>query len=157
MKQRKLFALLAAVLFLTVFLSGCIKIPLPKYYEIPREEVAAVQFYDLRDCDSTERGFHKTVDPVYTLPEEEVADFLEDFAKIEFTDTIVILFAAAEPSVHYGEWVVRINFTDGSYTFYSSAGYGETLDADGNQIDLTHYGCDADQLAELINNYYPAA
>lgn len=155
MKHIKLLVLAAVVLSLTVCLSGCIIVPLHKYYKIPYEEVAAVQFYDLRNGHSTYNDFRHTVDPVYTLPEEEIADFLNGFSKPEFTDTVVIALASVDPSFSYGEWVVRIDFTDKSYTFYSCAGYGETFDAGGNLIDSTHFGCDCDELAELINRYYP--
>lgn len=156
MKHGKLLTLVAAALFLTVFLSGCIIIPLHKYYEIPDEEVASVQFYDLRNRYSYDDDFHQTMDPVYTLPEEETADFLKDFSKLEFSDAIVIVLAAVDPSFSYGEWVIRINFTDETYTLYSCKGYGETFDADGNRIDSTHFGCDRDELAALISKYYSA-
>lgn len=154
MKRIKLFALAAVVLSLAVCLSGCIIIPLHKYYDISPEAVAAVQFYDLRDCESTYMGFHETLDPVYSLPEEDIPVFLEDFSKLEFRDSIVIVLAAVDPSFYYGEWVVRVDFTDRSYAFYSCGGFGETFDADGNAIDSTHFSCDRDQLVELIKKYY---
>lgn len=154
MKHIKLFALVTVVLSLAVCLSGCIIIPQHKYYDISPEEVAAVQFYDLRSWNPDERFFYNTEDPVYTLSEEEIADFLEDFSRLKFSDNIVIMLAAADPSFYYGAWAVKIQFTDQSYTFYSCAGFGETFDADGNQIDSTHFGCDRDQLEKLIKKYY---
>lgn len=154
MKRIKLFTLAAVLLSLAVCFSGCIIIPQQKYYKIYPEKVAAVQFYDLRNCDSGHHDFQKTVDPVYTLPEDEIGDFLEDFSKLKFKDAIMIVLAAVDPSFEYGEWVVRIDFTDQSYTFYSCAGFGETFDAGGNRIDSTHFSCDRDQLEELIKKYY---
>lgn len=75
------------------------------------------------------------------------------FSKLEFDSAIVIVLAAVDPSFYYGEWVVKIQFTDQSYTFYSCGGFGETFDADGNRIDLTHFSCDREQLEELIKKY----
>ena len=155
MKLYKRFAFAIITIFLLLSMCGCIIIPLSKYYDISAEDVTSVQFYDLRNAETAEYyGFYKDYEPVYTLPEEENADFLNDFAKLEFTDTIVIVLAAIDPSLTYGDWVVRINFSNGEYTFYSCGGYGETFDAEGNCIDTTFFSCDVAELETLIGKYY---
>lgn len=146
-----LFALMTFVLI--VSLSGCIIIPLTKYYDISAEEVESVQFYDLRNEESY-MGLDPTLEPVYTIPEEDIEAFLEDFSKLEFSDSIIIALAAVDPSFYYGEWVVRINFSNGQYTFYSCGGFGETFDAEGELISSTHFSCDCEELSNLIGKYY---
>lgn len=155
MKLYRSFAAALMVLVLIVSLSGCIIIPLSKHYDISAEEVASVQFYDLRNQESTAySGFDKTQQPVYTVPQEQTEEFLNDFSNLRFSDTIIIVLAAIDPSFSYGDWVIRINFSDGRYSFYSSRGYGETRDAESNFISSTHFSCDDEDLENLISKYY---
>ena len=115
----------------------------------------SVQFYDLRNQNANGgTGFNQSEEPVYTVPEEEREKFLKDFSTLEFTDTIIIVLAAIDPSFSYGEWVVRINFTNGQYTFYSCAGYGETFNAEGKRVSSTHFSCNDEELEKLIGKYY---
>lgn len=157
MKLCRSFLLILMALTLIVSLSGCIIIPLSKHYEFYAEEVASVQFYDLRNQESSVHpGFDTAIDPVYTIPDEEKEAFLNDFSELRFSETVIIILAAMDPSFRYGEWVVRINFSNGQYTFYSSGGYGETLDADGKHISSTRFSCDDEDLETLIGKYYAA-
>jgi len=155
MKLYQRFLLVMVTLALMVSLSGCIVIPRSKFYNLSAEEVTSVQFYDLRNTQSTSSsGFTKSCEPVYTVPEEKLAYFLQDFSKLEFTDTILIMIAAIDPSFNYGDWVVRVNFSNGQYTFYSCGGYGETFNSEGKCISSTHFSCDDDDLEKLIDKYY---
>ena len=155
MKPYKPFLLLLMIFVLIVSLSGCVIIPLIKYYDIPAEEVVSVQFYDLRDPELPNSfGFYESLEPAFTIPEEDKEDFLDDFSKLKFSDSIVIVLAAIDPSFYYGDWVVRINFTNGQYTFYSCGGYGETFDAEGKRISSTHFSCDNEELENLVGKYY---
>lgn len=146
---------LILILALIVSLSGCIIIPRSKYYDLSADAVESVQFYDLRG-EEPARGLDPEIlnHPVCTLPEDKIPDFLRDFSQLEFTDTIIIVLAAVDPSFAYGEWIVRINFTGGEYTLYSCAGYGETYDSEGNVVSSTHFSCDLDELKALIGKYY---
>ena len=155
MKPYRPFLLILLIFVLIVSLSGCIIIPLRKHYDIPSEEVTSVQFYDLRDPElSRSSGFDTSLEPTFTIPEENKEEFLDDFSKLKFSDTIVIILAAIDPSFYYGDWVVRINFTNGQYTFYSCGGYGETFDAEGKRISSTHFSCDNEELENLVGKYY---
>ena len=155
MKRCKRILLTITAVLLAISLSGCIIIPMTKYYNLPIEEVASVQFYDLRNhADWQMPGFDDKCEPVYTLPEEDIEAFLKDFSKVKFSDTIVIMLASVDPSFSYGNWVVRINFTNGQYTFYSCGGFGETMDASGNTISTTHFYCKEEMLIQLIGKYY---
>ena len=155
MKPYKPFLLVLMIFVLIVSLSGCIIIPLTKHYDIPAEEVASVQFYDLRNQDSAHySGFNTILEPVYTIPEEDTEAFLDDFSRLKFSDAIVIVLAAIDPSFYYGDWVIRINFSNGQYTFYSCDGYGETFDAEGKRISSTHFSCDDEELKNLVIKYY---
>ncbi|MBR6563054.1 MAG: hypothetical protein IKK70_03870 [Clostridia bacterium] len=155
MKPYKLFLLILIILALAVSLSSCIIIPLTEYYDFSVEEVVSVQFYDLRDPEAYRySGFDASIEPVYTVSEEDKEEFLEDFSELKFSDAIVIVLAAVDPSFNYDDWVVRINFSNGQYTFYSSSGYGETFDAEGNRVSSTHFGCDDEDLEALVGKYY---
>ncbi len=154
MKLRKIISLTLAISFLLVFLSGCIAIPVSKYYHISAEEVDSIQFYDLRAYDNL-YSIEDELEPCYTLPTEQNEDFLSDFSEIKFSDIMLIVFAAVDPGFGYEDWAVRINFTNGQYTFYSCGGYGETRDSEGNHVTSTHLSCEAEDLEPLINQYYP--
>ncbi len=155
MKLHKLFLSVLVTFVLIISLSGCIMIPMSKHYDIPAEEVVTVQFYDLRNQESAGHpGFDTKYEPVYTIPVEDKEDFLNDFSKLKFTDTLIIVPAAVDPSFSYGPWVVRINFSNGQYTFYSCAGYGETFNSAGDCISSTHFSCDDKELELLISKYY---
>ena len=78
----------------------------------------------------------------------------DDFSRLKFSDAIVIVLAAIDPSFYYGDWVIRINFSNGQYTFYSCDGYGETFDAEGERISSTHFSCDDEELKNLVGKYY---
>lgn len=152
--KRIFFAVLAFVLLTA--LSGCIVIPLAKYYNIPEEDVASIQFYDLRSEETIRSyNFEKNYEPSYTLPEKDIEAFLEDFSKLKFSRLILIVPASVDPGFHYGVWVVRVNFTDGRYTLYSCGSYSETMDAEGNCISSNHYACEEEDLENLIGKYYP--
>ena len=152
MQTYKRFRLILLVLIISVSLCGCIIIPLSEHYEFTAAEVTSIQFIDFRDPEITVGP--ELCEPVYTIPEGQKADFLADFSELEFSDTLVITIAAVDPSFSYGDWVVRINFTNGQYSFYSSAGYGETFDAAGECISTTHYSCEDEELEALISQYY---
>lgn len=156
MKRIKPVVLLFLTAAILLSLSGCIMIPQYESYDFSVDEVISIQFYDLRKPE--DRGdFHQAVDsidPVYTVSDEDTGKFLKDFSRLTFEDTIIITIAAVDPSFSFGQWVVRINFTNGNYTFYSCAGYGATFDSEGEWISDTHFSCDDEQLALLIRKYY---
>lgn len=88
------------------------------------------------------------------MEEDQIEDFLNDFAQLEFTDYIIITIAAVDPSFNYGKWVVRINFTDGSYVMHSCGGYQESFNSSGELVESNHYECELEDLEELIGKYY---
>ena len=156
MKLLRSIIMFVLIILVSLNLCGCIIIPLYKNYNIAVDEVVSIQFYDLRMVDDRDSFYYdmESIDPVFTVPEEEAGRFLNDFSKLIFKDTLIITIAAVDPSFSFGQWVVRINFTNGNYTFYSSAGYGLTMDAEGVRVSDTHYSCDEEQLALLIMKYY---
>ena len=153
MKHYKRLLTALMVFMLMISFSGCIVIPQSKYYDIPAETVASIQFYRYDPYTSDSQDF-ESYHLVHTVPAGSKASFLTDFSNVEFTDTIVLTIAAVDPSFSYGDWVVRINLNDGQYTLYSSAGFGQTFDADGNCTSSTHFSCDAEVLDKLIQKYY---
>ncbi len=156
MKPYKRLCLAVLAFALVITLSGCIIIPLAKYYNIPVDEVASIQFYDLRSEETIRSyNFEKNYEPSYTLPEKDTEAFLRDFAKLKFSKTILIIPGSVDPSFHYGDLVVRINFLNGKFTLYSYQGYGQTFNAKGKCVSTSHYGCEEEDLERLIGKYYP--
>lgn len=149
--------LLISVLFLVILVSltGCIIIPTYKQYDIDAETVSSVEIYDLRNSDTHYSDFLASQTPVYTVEQDQTSDFLSDLSGIRFSDAIIIAIAAIDPSFVYDDWVVRINYTDGSYSLISCDGYGETYDANDQVIETNHFGCEDDEWKQLIGKYVP--
>ncbi|MBE6648306.1 MAG: hypothetical protein E7614_02155 [Ruminococcaceae bacterium] len=157
MKIYKFILATTLILLMLVSLTSCIIIPRYKRYDdINSENVSSIMIYDLRECETTDSTFLKNEEPVYTLPDEKLKDFLDDLADIQFSDHILIILAAVDPSFNYGDWVARINNTDGTYLLISSHGYGEAYNSSGQVTDTNHYGCDNEEWAEFISRYLPS-
>lgn len=153
-KRRSVISLILIIPALIILLTSCIT--LRNYYDdIDTDEVSSIDIYDLREASNRESGFYENIDPVHTLDETQHGEFLKSLAKIEFTDVLILFPMAIDPSFYYGDWVVRINYFDGSYKFISSFGYGESFDADGQRTDSDHYGCDSEVLEQFISQYLP--
>lgn len=152
--KKIILSVLAPILLVSV-LTGCIIIPLRHNFEINADEVESVDIYDLRGVDTLYGDFVETEKPVYKIPADKNVDFLSELSKIEFSDSIVIVLAAIDPSFYYGEWTVRINYTDGSFELISSDGFGERFDKNGEYADSHHRGCEREEWHEFISNYVP--
>lgn len=150
------FLSLIIIISILLSLSGCVIIPVHKYYDdIETDKVASIDIYDLRNCEAFSSGFLETEVPVYTLNEEQIEDFWEDLAEIRFTDYIIIALAAVDPSFHYGDWVVRLNYTNNYYELISSGGYGEIYDNNDEVVDTNHYGCEDDEWESFVTQFLP--
>ena len=152
--MKKIIAIILVLLSVTL-LCSCITFRM-RINDIDPVDVVSIELYHIADPEdfASWAKFYEKYDPVYTLTEYERECFLEDLGKIEFSDTI-ILFAASDPSFSYGEWVARVNMTNGNSRFISCRGHGETIDKDGNFVEYDHYGCDDDEWNELIEKYLP--
>ena len=151
----KRILLLTIALTLCLALTGCVIIPLHQNFEIDEVVVSSIQIYDLNEYSKDGGGFLDTLEPVYEIPVEQNADFLQDLSEIRFSDTIIIVPAAIDPSFYYGRWTVRINYIVGAYQLISSGGYGELYGPDGELTDTHHYGCDDEEWLALIKKYLP--
>ena len=160
--KRLVLSLIA--LFLVVALTGCIIIPRYHRFEIDESAVFSIEIYDI--CQLYESDLYQKMtymeyfekrDVVYEISADQTGEFLKDLAEIEFRDDIVIIIAAIDPSFSYNTWTVRINYSNGSSEFISSAGYGETYDKNGEFVSGTghHWGCDQDEWLGLIEKYVP--
>ena len=158
MKRFKPLAVIALLISAVAMLSGCLPPEYMKYGDSDAENVSSVEFYDLRNLDPNERysDFLETENAVYTLESDKHGEFLGDLAEIQFSTPTVFLFAPPSQSFCYGEWVVRINHSDGAYTLISNQRYGETYSADGELADSNHFGCDDGEWTQFIAKYLPA-
>ncbi len=118
MKKRTVCLLALLVSALSVLLVGCVT-QRTHHDDIESDTVASIEIYDLRNTTYYSAGFDDHLDPVYALEEDQLDAFLTDLAEIEFSDTLILLPVPTDPSFEYDEWVVRINYTDGSYRFIS--------------------------------------
>ena len=153
MKIKQVFILSFLSFTMLISLTSCIVTY--KYYDIDSEDVLSVGIYDLRDSETHYNDFLESETPVYTIEKEQMADFLNDLSDIRFSDTIIITLAAVDPSFYYGEWVVRINYTDGSYSLISCGGYGESYDINNKVTDSNHFSCEDDEWEQFIGKYVP--
>lgn len=144
------------ILCIIFSLTSCIIIPRYKRYDdIDVEKVAAIEIYDIREC---ERKISSNVNAdtlIYSLDENEFSDFLNKLSKIQFKDHIIIVLAAIDPSYNYGNYVVKIMYNNEKYMLISDAGFGELFDADGNRTSKNHFGCDTEKWENLIFDYLP--
>lgn len=153
MKRLVLLALMLALVMASF--SGCIMIPMFKTYDIDAASVSSVEIYDLCNYTGSGSNFLDTVAPACQLTQEDTADFLYDLSQIRFSDYVLIILAPMDPSMYYGTWTVRVNYTDGTYELISCDGYGQTFDENGEETDSHHYSCDEDEWAWLIESYVP--
>ena len=150
----RILACILTLMSVMCTMTSCIVIPLYKHFEIDSDTVASIEIYDLCEVDSV-YDFVETETPVYEIPTEEKTDFLNDLAQIRFSDAIIIVLAAIDPSFDYDEWTLRINYTDGSYELISSDGYGQTYDNKGESVEGHHFGCDQEEWIAFIGKYVP--
>ena len=157
MKNIRRLAALMLALIMMFTCTGCMYIPLGSdYYDYAPETIGTVEIYDLRNKDVTSSSFLETELPVYTVPEEQKAEFVADVGTIEFKMFIFIVLAAVDPSFDYGDWAIRLNRVDGSYVLMSDFGYVEIYDENGERTEYRNYpDADRECWKTIINTYVP--
>ena len=153
--MKRVTSLILTAIIVTVMLAGCIVIPRYRNFVIDPDTVASIELYDLCEVDTLYGDFVKTEAPVYEIPPERTGDFLHDLSEIRFSDPLIIVLAAIDPSFYYDNWTVRINYTDGSFELISSDGFGQVYDQNNKDIDSHHYGCDQEEWSALIRKFIP--
>jgi hypothetical protein len=153
MKKFRLISLFILASTLLLSFTGCITLR-TQINDIAEADVASIQIYELLP-DERDSGFHKTIEPAVTLDSSQHGEFLEGLSKLKFSDTFPLL-APSDPSFQYGAYVVRLNFTDGSFRLISDNGYGASYDAQGNYASSDHYGCDDDDWYAFLKPYLPS-
>ena len=153
--MKRTACLAVALLLIMSTFTSCIVIPLYKNFEIDAATVSSIEIYDLCNTDTFCGCFLETESPVYTISSEKESDFLNDLSAIEFSDAIIIVLAAIDPSFYYDTWTVRINYTDGSYELISCDGFGEIYDQNGEAVEAHHFGCDNEEWSAFIAKYLP--
>lgn len=153
--MKRIVLFLISIILVMSCLSGCIIIPRYRHFEIDATTVLSIQIYDLCESESYYDQFIKTETPVYEIPQEQTANFVADLNSITFTDYLIIVLAAIDPSFNYGKWTVRINYSDGTYELISSGGYGETYDSNNERVSGHHWSCDDVEWEAFIGQYVP--
>ena len=152
---KRLFAIILTVVLISS-LTGCIIVPDYEYYDkIDIKKVSSIDVHILQNIES--RHTSSIVDDtlLYSLKEEQFSDFINDLSEIRFTQHYIIFPAPFDPSFNYGKLVVKITYLNGNYMFISNAGYGQTFNSAGEQIDNNHYSCDDNDWESLIRKYLP--
>ena len=153
--MKRIVLFLISIILVMSCLSGCIIIPRYRHFEIDSNIISSIEIYDLFENEDYSSRFLKTETPVYEIPQEQTANFVADLNSITFTDHLIIVLAAIDPSFSYGVWTVRINYTDGSYELISSRGYGQTFNSNDESIKIHHWSCDHDEWETFLGNYVP--
>ena len=154
--MKRIVLLTISIILSMCCLSSCIIIPIDHHFEIDASTVLSIQIYDLCEFDGYSSQFCETETPVYEISAEQNEDFISDLNSIEFTDYIIIVLAAIDPSFNYHTWTARINYSDGTYELISDGGYGETYDSNNEWVSSHHWSCDAAEWEAFIGKYVPA-
>ena len=154
--MKRIVLLTVSIILIMCCLSSCIIIPRYHHFEIDTSTVSSIQIYDLCENEDYSSRFLETETPVYEIPKEQTASFVAELNSIEFSDYIIIVLAAIDPSFNYGEWTVRINYSDGTYELISNGGYGETYDSNNERVSGHHWSCDDAEWEAFIGKYIPA-
>ena len=153
--MKRIASLTISIILIMCCLSSCIIIPRYRHFEIDSNTISSIEIYDLCENEDYSSLFLKTETPVYEIPKEQTANFVADLNSIEFSDYIIIVLAAIDPSFNYGKWTVRINYSDGTYELISSGGYGETYDSNNERVSGHHWSCDDVEWEAFIGQYVP--
>ena len=155
--KMKTVMLICMLFVLGIVLSGCAEIPVD-FAEFDPGEVASVQLYhDMLDCSVSTSGAFVQRTPVEALDPSLNEAFLQDLSLLNFTEFVLFFPAAIDPSFTLGEWIVRINLTDGSYWAISAGGCNEYYNAAHENTGGNHFGLDDGQWEWLIKKYFPIA
>ena len=156
MKLCKKLLSIPMILCIIFSLTGCIIIPRYKHYDdIDAEKVSTIEIYGIHKSERITGSDVNADTLAYSLDENEFSDFLNKLSKIQFKDYILIVPGAVDPSFSYGNYVVKIKYNNGNYILISDGGFGESFDADGNEISSNHFGCDTEKWENLIFDYLP--
>ena len=180
-RKVKFFAIIALIIVLLlltmVFLSGCIQIKKKFKYDssvIDPEAVTSILFFDFSFTKSSvsrgsfpidkysevnEDGEYivksNEPDPIYTLPQEDIPTFLDELFAIRFVITYLIVLGAWDPAYKYGDYFIRVNFTDGSY-YYIADRFFERRDANGAVKERKNPSCKKEkEFDNLVAKYLP--
>ena len=81
--MKRITLLVSMVALILCTFTGCIVIPLYHHFDIDATTVSSIEIYDLCETDSSYGGeFLETDSPVYEIPKEYTAKFLNEFSKI---------------------------------------------------------------------------
>ncbi len=146
--------MIVAVLLLGMVLSlwGCITRRYD-FEDLAVEDVAAITFHDISGAEVWDSEAVLAAEPFYTVEPDEHEAFVEAMRELQFSDTILLLPVAMDPSFSYAEYVVRVTMQDGSFRLYSCGGYNEAFDAQGEGVGSDHYHCDDEAWLNLLYSY----
>ena len=156
MRGLRIITFAVALAMICTALSGCIILN-HKFDDIDKTNVTSIEIYDLRDDYYHDAGFYELMDPIYTLSPEQNAEFLDTLTRLRFT-TALVVFAANDPSLHYGyEMTVKVNHSDGSFKTVSPFGYSEHYDPASDSVGSWDYGsCDIAAWELLMKSVVPS-
>ena len=159
-----LCALLILLLVQCAFLfSACFGYTSDEKVDINPETVTSVQIYDFHMYESyptpSDVFFGENpLTPDYILSQEEIVPFLTDLSEIPFKKYhFVFSIAAVDPSFRFiSDYVIRIDYSDGSSQFRSEMEYSPVYDSERHIISSDRYYCDDETWENFIKKYLPA-
>ena len=134
MKKCLVYILLAALL---VMLTGCVTLHFSWKFLHGTDQISQIEVFYLEDVDD----FNLPDDavPVALIAPEDYDDFCGEIQNIDFTDTILLLPAAVDPSWYLQGYVVRIVYQNGDFEVICNQGYQYQETADGWGGKSRHY------------------
>ena len=167
-KKKSIAVFLLLIVLSVISLTGCIGYFTDFYYDsdqISPENVSSIDVYDLsktpehKDSYHYQEEFEEEIKPDYTLSSDQIEPFLTELAGIKFeTYHLVFTLAATDPTFHIGNYVARINFSDGSFRLLSDGSYHPIFSPDGKVTDGDHNTvASEDEWKSFITQYLPVS
>ena len=168
-KKKSIALFLLLIVLSVISLTGCIGYFTDFYYDsnqINPENVSSIDIYDFSKTPEHKYAYYQQEfeeeveeEVEHALSSDQIEPFLTELAAIKFrTYHLVFTLAATDPSFRLGDYVVRINFSDGSFRLISDEDYNPVFDSDGKIIADDHnMVSSSDEWNAFISKYLPAS
>jgi len=113
-------------------------------------EVASVEIFYLQESVMGELPLDAK--PINVLDKEEITRFCLDLQSLKYTDIVILLPVAIDPSFTLDGYVAKISYNNGDYEIVGDNGYQPQTVIDGRGV-IHQYSFEDDDWSTLINPY----
>ena len=148
MRKCSVFLLILAILWTC---PGCCVITLDEGYELYHsfEEFSSVGLYN-GDGEEASNCVLAQLQP------SQYAAFQRDLEALPFEDQFLLIPGAVDPSFDFGEYVVRIDYKDGSYELISDCGFQILYSQEAEYGRSAHYSISDMAWYTFLSSYFPS-